>query len=90
MNLRRRIATVLDEVSRIAGRLADYLDPPVPVDPALDADLTRIRQQARELLQSQARHPAYQERPQTLLGEVTAQEQPLAEVVPLTRPEESP
>lgn len=28
MNLRRRTATVLDEVARLAGRLADRLDPP--------------------------------------------------------------
>jgi hypothetical protein len=87
VNLRRHLACALDVVSRVTGRLADYLDPPVPVDPALDADLTRIRQQARELLQSQARHPAYQERPQTLLGDVAAPQAPLAEVVPL-RPEE--
>lgn len=92
MNLRRRVATCLDEVARVAGKLADRLDPPGRVierarSPFLseamrEAVRTDLQQRA-ERLRSQLRHPAYAERPQTILGVVEAEEGPVAEVVPL-------
>lgn len=78
MRLRRRAATVLDEVSRIAGCLADRFDPPrPPVWP-------------EERAASRARHPSTVDRPQTLLGDVATDAGPLAEVVPFPRAEDEP
>lgn len=90
MNLRRDrliretrgvIAGALDLIAETCGKLSDRIDPPVP--PA------ESRQESLQRQECRSRHPAYHDRPQTLLGEVTPPEPVLAPVVPL-RPEESP
>lgn len=88
MNLRRdrlvrevrsTIAGGLDLIAELSGKLADRIDPPVP-----RAELPREESLSRQ--ESRSRHPAYAERPQTLLGDVTPPDGPLAEVVSLPRP----
>lgn len=78
MTVRRALAGVLDEVSRVAACLADWLDPPRPA----------VRPEERTA--SRARHPSTVGRPETLLGDVSPVDLPLAEIVPFPRAEEEP
>jgi hypothetical protein len=80
VRVRRRVATLLDEVARVSGWLADRIDPPV------DRSEPSTREESLQQQQARTRHPAYGERPQTLLGDVSPPDGPLAEVVPFPRP----
>lgn len=95
--LRATVAGTLDLVAVLCGKLADRIDPPVPADrsePSSPAsEWSRFASDAAvrgldpheliDRLTSRARHPSTTERPETLLGDVAPQEQPLAAVVPI-------